>query len=347
MDVSDFGWKRNRRGGTLVRPGMKVERDAQGNAPAWLVWVALVTVYIVWGSTYLAIRVTVETLPPLLAMGTRFILAGLIMYSVLLVKRGRAGVRVSPRELVSCTIVGACLFLFANGMVAIAEQELPSSLAALIIASVPLWVIGMKAMTGDKTSLASIVGIVVGFTGVAILVMPGNRPAGVPTWSVVLIIVASFAWALGSILSTRLEMPKDLLVSSAYQMIAGGIVLVAGGLVRGEGAGFDASAWSGASLLGFGYLITVGSLVGFTAYAWLLQNAPITKVSTYAYVNPVVAILLGWAIVDEEITATTLIGAAVIVASVAVIVRKESRPQPDVASTPVLASEGVTVAQEG
>jgi len=327
---------------------MKVERDAQGNAPEWLVWVALLTVYIVWGSTYLAIRVTVETLPPLLAMGTRFILAGLIMYSILLIKRGRDGVRVTPRELVSCTIVGACLFLFANGMVAIAEQELPSSLAALIIASVPLWVIAIRAVTGDRTSLASVIGIVVGFTGVAILVMPGNRPAGVPTWSVILIIVASFAWALGSILSTRLAMPKDLLVSSAYQMIGGGIVLVVGGLLRGEAAGFDSSAWSGASILAFLYLITIGSLVGFTAYAWLLQNAPITKVSTYAYVNPVVAIFLGWAIVNEEITATTLLGAAIIVASVAVIVRKESKPQPDVGGSPVLtATERMTVPQEG
>lgn len=327
---------------------MKVERDSQGNAPEWLVWVALITVYIVWGSTYLAIRVTVETLPPLLAMGTRFILAGLIMYSILLIKRGRQGVRVTPRELVSCVIVGACLFLFANGMVAIAEQELPSSLAALIIASVPLWVIALKAVIGERTTFASLIGIVVGFSGVAILVMPGNRPAGVPTWSVILIIVASFSWALGSILSTRLSMPKDLLVSSAYQMMGGGIVLVIGGAVRGEAAGFDSSAWSGASIAAFGYLITIGSLVGFTAYAWLLQNAPITKVSTYAYVNPVVAILLGWAIVDEEITATTLIGAAVIVASVAVIVRKESKPQPEPGAGPVLASaERVTVPQEG
>ena len=327
---------------------MKVERDAQGNAPEWLVWVALLTVYIVWGSTYLAIRVTVETLPPLLAMGIRFILAGLIMYSILLMKRGRQGVRVTPRELASCAIVGACLFLFANGMVAIAEQELPSSLAALIIASVPLWVIAIKAFVGERTTLATLIGIVVGFSGVAILVMPGNRPAGVPTWSVVLIIVASFSWALGSILSTRLSMPKDLLVSSAYQMIAGGIVLVIGGAVRGEASGFDPSAWSGASIVAFVYLITIGSLVGFTAYAWLLQNAPITKVSTYAYVNPVVAIFLGWAIVNEEITATTLIGAAVIVASVAVIVRKESKPQPDPGAGPVLApAERVTVPQEG
>lgn len=327
---------------------MKVERDAEGNAPAWLVWTALLTVYIVWGSTYLAIRVTVETLPPLLAMGARFILAGLVLYTVLLVKRGREGVRVTPQQLLSCFVLGTCFFLFANGMVAIAELELPSSLAALIIASVPLWVVAFRALTGDRVTFGSIAGLAVGFSGVAILVMPGNRPDGVPTWAFVLINVASFSWALGSFLSIRMTVPKDLLVSSAYQMIGGGIALAIGGLLRGEARGFDASDWSGASLLGFFYLVTMGSLVGFTAYAWLLQNAPIGKVSTYAYVNPVVAIFLGWVILAEEVTVTTLIGAAVIVASVAFIVRKESRPTSDkeVLLAPP-APERVTVAQEG
>lgn len=327
---------------------MKVERDARGNAPAWLIWAALLTVYIVWGSTYLAIRVTVETLPPLLAMGTRFIIAGLILYSVLLFKRGRDGVRIPPRQLFSCFVLGTCFFLFANGMVAIAELELPSSLAALIIASVPLWVVAFRAVTGDRVTLGSIAGLAVGFSGVAILVMPGNRPEGVPVWAFVLINVASFSWALGSFLSIRMSVPKDLLVSSAYQMIGGGIALVVGGLLRGEATGFDASDWSAASLWGFLYLITMGSLVGFTAYAWLLQNAPIGKVSTYAYVNPVVAIFLGWAIVSEEITATTLVGAAVIVISVAFIVRKESKPAPgsdEIDPAPV--PERVVVAQEG
>jgi drug/metabolite transporter (DMT)-like permease len=327
---------------------MNVERDEKGNAPSWLVWTALWIVYIVWGSTYLAIRVTVETLPPLLAMGVRFLIAGLIVYFILLIKRGRVGVRVTPSQLVSCAVVGTLLFLFGNGMVAVSELELPSSLAALVIASVPLWVIIMRALSGDKVVLGTLMGIAVGFTGVAILVMPGNRPMGIPTWAVLLILFASTAWALGSFLSTRMSLPKDLFVSSAYQMMAGGISLVIGGLVRGEASGFNASDWSGASLWGFLYLITIGSLVGFTAYAWLLQNAPISKVSTYAYVNPVVAILLGWLILSEEVTATTLIGATVIVISVAFIVRKESKPNraPEVAAA-VGMSERVTVTQEG
>ena len=327
---------------------MKVERDAQGNAPGWLVWAALWIVYIVWGSTYLAIRVTVETLPPLLAMGIRFLVAGLIVYGVLLARRGRDGVRVPLGQLVSCAIVGTFLFLGANGMVAIAELELPSSLAALIIASVPLWVIILRAIAGDRVRLGTLVGVAVGFSGVAILVVPGNRPTGVPMWAIILIVFASAAWAFGSVLSTRLTLPKDLFVSSAYQMIGGGIALVIGGLIRGEASGFNASEWSGASLWGFFYLITIGSLVGFTAYAWLLQNAPISKVSTYAYVNPVVAILLGWAILGEEVTTTTLLGAAVIVVSVAFIVRKESKPRVQTESTAAMGMpERVTLAQEG
>ncbi|MEA2452330.1 MAG: hypothetical protein QOG04_1040 [Actinomycetota bacterium] len=327
---------------------MNVQRDAEGNAPSWLVWVALWVVYIIWGSTYLAIRVSVETLPPLLAMGVRFLIAGLIVYTVLLIKRGRAGVRITPKQLISCAVVGTCLFLFANGMVAVSELELPSSLAALIIASVPLWVIILRRFAGDRVSLGTLVGVAVGFSGVAILVMPGNRPTGIPTWSIALILFASAAWALGSFLSTRMSLPKDLFLSSAYQMMGGGIALVIGGLIRGEASHFDASSWSAASLWGFFYLITMGSLVGFTAYAWLLQNAPISKVATYAYVNPVVAIFLGWLILSEEVSSTTIVGALVIVISVAFIVRKESKPRAQVEPTAAVGlGERVTVSQEG
>lgn len=301
-------------------------RAPQSTAPAWQVWTGLWIVYLVWGSTYLAIRVTVETLPPLLSMGVRFISAGLILYAVLLAKRGRAGVRVTRSQLLACSIVGTFLFLGANGMVAIAETEVPSALAALIISSVPLWVILLRSVAGDRASRATLFGVAAGFAGVAVLLQPGSRPVGVGLWGVGLLIVASASWAGGSFLSTKLEMPRDLLLSATYQMIGGGIALVAGGVVKGEGAGFDSSAWSAGSLTAFVYLVFVGSLVGFTAYAWLLQNAPISKVSTYAYVNPVVAIFLGWAILDESITTTTLVGAAVIVGSVAFIVRKESEP---------------------
>lgn len=309
-----------------VRPYMNVARDAEDNAPAWLIWAALWVVYIVWGSTYLAIRVMVETIPPLLSSGIRFLTAGLIVYSVLLVRRGRAGVRVTPQQLLYCFLVGTALFLGANGAVAVGELEVPSSLAALIISSVPLWVIILRAIGGDRVSRGTLLGVLAGFSGVAVLVIPGDGPGGASMWGIGLIIFASVSWAVGSFLSTRFSMPKDLMVSSTYQMIGGGLSLVVAGLIRGEANGFNASDWSGASIAGFVYLVFFGSLLAFTAYAWLLQNAPISKVATYAYVNPVVAIILGSVILNEEISTNTLIGAAVIVASVAFIVRKESKP---------------------
>jgi drug/metabolite transporter (DMT)-like permease len=303
-------------------------------APSWQVWTGLWAVYLVWGSTYLAIRVTVETIPPLLSMGTRFIIAGLLLYTVLLIRRGRAGVRVTRPQLLSCAIVGTFLFLGANGLVAVAETEVPSGLAALIISSVPLWVILFRTLGGDRVTRGTLVGVAAGFAGVALLVQPGSRPEGVGLWGVWLLIIASASWAAGSYMSTKFEMPRDLLLSATYQMIGGGIALMVGGLIKGEASGFDASAWSGASLIAFAYLVSVGSLVGFTAYAWLLQNAPISKVATYAYVNPVVAIFLGWIILDESVTSMTLIGATIIVASVAFIVRKESQPSEEAEPVP-------------
>ncbi|MDQ4064759.1 MAG: EamA family transporter, partial [Actinomycetota bacterium] len=218
-------------------------------APAWKVWVALWIVYIVWGSTYLAIRVTVETLPPLFSAGVRFIVAGMIVYTVLLARRGRDGVRVSRPELLATAIVGALLFLGANGMVAIAELDVPSSLAALIISSVPLWVILLRSLSGDRVDAGTLVGVAIGFTGVGILVLPGNRPDGATLVGVVLLVIASVSWALGSFLSTRLEMPGDLMVSSAYQMIGGGIALIFAGFLRGEASGFDSADWSTGSLV--------------------------------------------------------------------------------------------------
>ncbi|MDQ3964768.1 MAG: EamA family transporter [Actinomycetota bacterium] len=315
---------------------MSLATDTRAAAPAWKVWAALWTVYIVWGSTYLAIRVTVETLPPLFAMGVRFIVAGILVYVTLLIRRGREGVRVTPRQLLACGIVGTFFFLGANGMVAIAELDVPSSLAALIISSVPLWVILFRAIGGDRVRGGTLLGVLIGFSGVGILVLPGSRPSGATLIGVVLLIFASASWAFGSILSTRFDMPKDLMLSSGYQMITGGVALVVGGLIRGEASGFDPSAWSLASLAGMAYLVTIGSLVGFTAYAWLLQNAPISKVSTYAYVNPVVAIILGWLILSESITTNTLLGAAVIVGSVAFIVRKEAQPHIETEPQPAL-----------
>jgi drug/metabolite transporter (DMT)-like permease len=288
-----------------------------------LVWIALWTVYIVWGSTYLAIRITVQTLPPLLTAGVRFVAAGMIMYVILAVHRG-SPLRVTRRQLWSCTLIGSALCLGGNGLVTLAERDIPSSLAALIIASVPLWVILFRSVTGDRVSLGTLGGVALGFMGVAILVLPGDRPEGVTGLGLFLIIAAAACWASGSFLSTRIELPPDPFVSTAIQQLCGGGILLLTGLFVGEGAGIDVNEWSTSSLMAFLYLIVFGSLFAFTAYVWLLQNAPISRVATYAYVNPVIALLLGWLILSEEITTTMLLGAAVIVASVAFIVRRET-----------------------
>ncbi|MBA2313507.1 MAG: EamA family transporter [Actinobacteria bacterium] len=298
-------------------------------APGWLVWVCLWIVYLVWGSTYLAIRVTVETLPPLFGMGVRFVVAGTLMYGWLFFRKGRDGMAVSRRQLVSCALVGAALLFGGNGMVAVAEQNVTSSLAALILGAIPLWVVVLRKLSGDRISWGTLAGVGAGFTGVAVLVVPRGASGGTQALAVGLMLVASLSWASGSFASGRLELPQNPFVSTSIQMILGGAVLLIAGALRGELVSLNAASFSRASLLALVYLIFVGSLLAFTAYTWLLQNAPLSKVSTYAYVNPVVAVFLGWSLLSEEITLGTLGGAVVIVASVAFIVRHESTPQPD------------------
>ena len=306
-----------------------------------MVWAALWVIYIVWGSTYLAIRVTVETLPPFLSAGSRFLVAGVIVFAFLAARKGLAAIRLTGREVAASALVGAALLFGGNGLVSLAEQEVSSSLAALIIASVPLWVVLLRTLTGEKVSRGTLVGVAIGFAGVAMLVLPGSGSDGAGLAGVLTLVVASASWASGSFFSSRLPLPRNPFVSTAAQMVLGGLILLVAGAVSGEMSGLDASEFSGASIGAFAYLVTVGSLFAFTAYVWLLQNAPISKVATYAYVNPVIAIFLGWLILSESITTTILIGAAVIVSSVAFIVSKESapaRPDADEADAPAEAA---------
>jgi drug/metabolite transporter (DMT)-like permease len=299
---------------------VRISRPSDGNA---LVWLGLWTVYIVWGSTYLAIRVTVETLPPLLTAGVRFVVAGVIMFGVLAASRGLDAMRITRRQLLSCAVIGGALLLGGNGLVVLAERDVASSLAALIIASVPLWVVLFRRITGDRVAIGTLVSVVVGFIGVAILVLPEGTGDG-SLFGLVLLVAAAVCWAAGSFLSTRLTLPSDPLTSTTWQMLLGGVWLFVAGVGMGEFGEIDVERFSGASIAAFVYLILFGSLLAFSAYVWLLQNAPISKVATYAYVNPVIALLLGWVILSEEITGTMLIGAAVIVASVAFVVKRES-----------------------
>jgi len=284
------------------------------------VWVALWTVYVLWGSTYIGIAVTVETLPPILTVSVRFLLAGAVMAGWVLWRRGGSAFRVRPAEAATAIAVGI-LLPSSNALLFIAERDVPSGLASLIIAAVPLWVIVLRLTTRDRPTGAALVGVLVGFAGVALLVRPGGDVGGATALGLTLAVIASVTWAIGSYVSSRLPMPKDAFAATAIEMAAGGLFLLPIGLLVDP---IDPGSWSTRSIVAFGYLVVFGSLVGYTAYVWLLANAPIGKVATYAYVNPVVAILLGALILHEHVTKTILGGAAVIVAAVAVVVRRES-----------------------
>lgn len=293
-------------------------------APASLVWLCLGIVYVVWGSTYLAIRVAVETMPPLLMGAARFTTAGLLLYAIARA-RGAVSVRTLSRaQILACWVVGSLLVAGGNGVVNVAEQYIPSSLAALVISSVPLWVVLMRRVTGDSIPRLTLVSVAIGFGGVALLLLPGGATHVGKPIGFVLVLFAAFSWALGSFTSRKVPLPPNALLSTALQMFGGGITLLVAGLALGEAPDVHPDRFSTDSLLAFAYLIFIGSLVAYTAYVWLLQNAPISKVATYAYVNPVIAIFLGWAILSENVTATMLIGAAVIVCSVAATVRRET-----------------------
>jgi drug/metabolite transporter (DMT)-like permease len=293
-------------------------------APAWKLWTGLWIVYIVWGSTYLAIRVVVETVPPLLSAGARFLVAGGVMLAVLSFRR-----RVKPTrsQLLSALLVGM-LLPGANAVVSVAEQEVPSNLAALLIASVPLWVLVMRRVSGEPVSGAGIGAVLVGFAGVALLLRPGEQSAGASLLALGACAFAAMMWASGSFASPRLRLPGDPLVSVGWQMLLGGAVITATGLALGEAGDVDLDAFSTRSVVALAYLIVFGSWLAYTAYAWLLQNAPISRVATYAYVNPMVAIVLGFLVLDELIAPVTLLGAATIVVSVALVTRIESVRRP-------------------
>lgn len=294
------------------------------SAAPWRTWTALGLVYVVWGSTYLAIRYVLESLPPLLTASVRFLVASVLVVSFLLVRRGPAAFRGTLRQYATAALVGVLLLCGGNGGVTLAEQaHLPSGLAALLVAGVPLWVVVLRATRHDRASGRTVAGVALGFAGLAVLLLPGARPAGVPLGAVLVVICSSLFWATGSFVASRLPLPADPLVASVAEMLAGAVGLCLVGLARGESP--HLSGVRTASVVAFGYLVVFGSIVAFTAYSWLLTHAPISWVSTYAYVNPVVAVLLGAAFVGEHLTGTTLLGGAVTLLAVAVVVTEEGR----------------------
>jgi drug/metabolite transporter (DMT)-like permease len=275
---------------------------------------ALATIYLVWGSTYLAIRVTDRTMPPLLMSSVRFLIAGTALYAF--ASRGRA--RPTLREWRAAAIVGAALLTIGNGGVAWVETRLESGLAALIVAVIPLWFAVMdRAFFGRRLSTPAIVGLVVGFGGVALLVHPGGGAHVLPMLA---LLVTTAAWAGGSLFARGAALPESPLLSASMQMLAASAFLAVAGVAKGETRAIHADTFSTKPVIAFVYLVLVGSLLAFSAYAWLLKNVRVSVVSTYAFVNPVIAVALGTVFLNETIGWSTIAAGAAIVVAVVLIV---------------------------
>jgi len=289
-------------------------------APARHIWVALVTVYVVWGSTYLAIKVAVEAIPPLLAAGSRFLAAALLLAGVL-AWRGTS-LRITRHELGSSAIAGALLLGLGVGMVHVAETRIDSSVAAIIAGTVPLQVIGLRLLAGESPARATRLSTLAGLVGLLLVVAPGLGE-GATALGLAVMIGATMSWTTGSFLSKRLALPQDPFVATAWEMGLGGAFLLVGAAATGEFEALGSGAYDVGSLVAWAYLVVVGSLVGFTAYAWLLRVAPISLVVTHQYVNPLVAIGLGMAFLGERPSPLALLGSALVIGSVYIAIRAE------------------------
>ena len=297
-----------------------------------MILLAFAAVYVIWGSTYLGILYAIETMPPFLMAGSRFIIAGGIM---LLASRLRGEDRAAPAGATSrgvwtaLAIVGGLLFVGGNGGVVWAEQRVPSGLTALLVSMAPVFIVLMEWLRrdGKRPTRGVIAGLVLGALGMGILVGPDQLAGGARTdvLGATVLIVASMSWAAGSLYARYATLPSAPLFVSGGQMVTGGLLMLLLGLVVGEASGFSFAQISTRSWIAYVYLITFGSLVGFTAYSWLLKKVSPAKASTYAYVNPLVAVFLGWAIAGEAVSARTLLAAAVIVGGVAMITIAKAR----------------------
>ncbi|HEY3210173.1 MAG TPA: EamA family transporter [Actinomycetota bacterium] len=297
-----------------------------GQVSPGLIWLALGAVYVIWGSTYTAIREAVLTLPPLFMASVRFLVAGGVLYAWAIRRGDRQGDRPGWPEWRSAFIVGCLLLLVGNGGVVLAERSVPSGIAALVIATIPLWMAVIDRMFfGQRLAPQAIAGLVLGFAGLAVLVGGTGRGRLDPVGMAILL-TAAVGWSIGSMYSRNARLPARPLVATAMEMLAGGVSLAIAGAVHGELGRIHPERFSTASLLGLAYLIVFGSWVAFSAYIWLLRSAPISLVSTYAYVNPVVAALLGWLLLSEWITARTLVAGAVILVAVALILSARKIP---------------------
>ena len=291
--------------------------------------IGLGIMYVAWGTTYIGIAFTIETMPPLMSMSFRFVAASLALFVFIGVRNGWDSLRLTRKELSSSIFLGVLMLGTGLGTMALAEKVVPIGVASLIVAAMPIWTALFRTLDNDRPKISSLVGIVGGLIGIGIIMLPGHtiaRPdsAGqnVTLWMFI-ILFGNLCWSLGSFIAPRMETPGNPLVLSTYEMAGAAVALFVAGLINQESISdfMDASSRSWG---GWIYLVTVGSLIGYTVYTWLLENAPITLVSTYAYVNPVVAVALGIVIFSETLTNNILIGGFIVIVSVAIVVAVES-----------------------
>jgi drug/metabolite transporter (DMT)-like permease len=314
--------------GRAIRKGEVIEIGSPTKVRPSRLQVALgfAAIYLIWGSTYLGIRYAVETIPPLLMMGVRHASAGILVY---VWARSRGAVSPGVREWGYAAIAGLLLFVAGHGILAWAEQKIPSGMAALLCATLPLWTVLVARLKGSeqKLSTRSWAGLILGFAGVGVLIAPSALQAH-ETLSILGIAaatVSSLAWAIGTVYSKSVQMPSSSVLSAAMQMICGGVLLLVAAFASGEGN--HLTAFSLRSMLALGYLIVFGSIIAFTVFTWLLTVASASRVSTYAYVNPVVAVLLGWLLAAEPVGWNTWVATAIIIAGVVLVTAKSDVPR--------------------
>ena len=291
--------------------------------------IGLGIMYVAWGTTYIGIAFTIETMPPLLSMSFRFVAASLALFVFIGLRNGWDSLRLTRKELSNSIFLGILMPGVGLGTMALAEKVVPIGVASLIVAAMPIWTALFRTLDKDRPKLTSLIGIVGGLIGISIIMLPGHTTArpdsggqNVTLWMFI-ILFGNLCWSLGSFIAPRMETPSNPLVLSTYEMAGAAGALFIAGMINQESISDFADA-SARSWGGWIYLVTVGSLIGYTVYTWLLENAPITLVSTYAYVNPVVAVALGIVIFSETLTNNILIGGFIVIVSVAIVVAVES-----------------------
>lgn len=316
---------------------------ARPAASSLAVWAGIVVLYLVWGSTYLGIKIAVGSIPPFVMGAMRFVPAGLLLAGAVAWRHRRTIRRPTGRQLLDSATVGGFLMLGGMGLVALGEQTVSSGIAALFIGLMPMWLaIFSRLIFADRLPLAATAGIAIGIVGVAILAWPAGGVGDLDPGGVAALVASPICWSLGSLYAARRAvLPAPALVSTGIQMVFGGLLLGVAALATGELTGFDPGAVTARSWGGLAYLLSVGSLVGYTTYAWLLTVAPLPRIATYAYVNPVVAVVLGWLVLGEPLSVRTVVAAAVIVIGVVLIVSARGRGPAERRAVPAVEPTGV------